>query len=132
MDITCATCREPWDSYHMRHDAIWEVWDGGEGSESHELCKGFLADPRRSLTPPVRAALEDDGWKFGATIFTILRCPCCDANEDHNGTPNAEKVAHRKEAYLMLEESLGDDHDGLISTLNDFDYVGAFDRLGDE
>ena len=112
----------------MRHDAVWELWDGCDDSESHILCKSFLDDPKRTLTPKIRQAFEEDGWTFGATIFTILSCPCCDPNEVHNGTPDQEKVEQRKQAMLAIEEGLGDDHDGLISTFNDFETLGLFDK----
>jgi len=128
MDVYCATCREPWDSYHMRHDAVWELWDGGDDSESHVMCKSFLDDPKRTLTPQIREAFEYDGWVFGATIFTILECPCCDPNEIHNGSPDKDEVERRKAGMLIVEEGLVDDHDGLISTLNDFEQMGLFDR----
>lgn len=25
MDVHCSTCGEPWDTYHLRHDAIFET-----------------------------------------------------------------------------------------------------------
>jgi hypothetical protein len=25
MDVHCTTCGEPWDVYHLRHDAIYET-----------------------------------------------------------------------------------------------------------
>jgi hypothetical protein len=25
MDVYCSTCGEPWDVYHLRHDAIFET-----------------------------------------------------------------------------------------------------------
>ena len=128
MDITCATCKEPWDNHHMREDAIWEVWDGCEESESYKLCKAFLADAGRSLTPPVRSALKEDGWMLGGTIYCILECPCCKPNEAHNGALDKEKVEDRKAAYLVLEEGLAGDDDGFIATLNDFEHAGL---LGD-
>ena len=127
MDIYCATCREPWDHHHMREDEIWETWDGCDDSETHERAKAFIADPLRTLTPELREAFDERGWKFGATIFTILRCSCCDANEADNGPPDKDEVEQRKAGMLLVEEGLGDDHDGLISTLNDFEYLGLFD-----
>jgi len=120
MDIHCATCREPWDHYHMREDEIWEIWDGIDDSPTHLMCKKFLADPRRTLTKEIREALSEKGWEFGATIYSILRCCCCASNEAHNGPDDNEKIEYRKEARLLLEELLGDDHDGLISEINTF------------
>ena len=25
MDVHCTTCGEPWDTYHLQHDAIYET-----------------------------------------------------------------------------------------------------------
>ena len=25
MDVHCSTCGEPWDTYHLWHDAIWDT-----------------------------------------------------------------------------------------------------------
>lgn len=111
----------------MREDEIWETWDGCDDSETHERAKAFLADPKRTLTPELREALGERGWKFGATVFTILECSCCDVNEADNGSPNKDEVEQRKAGMLLVEEGLGDDHDGLISTLSDFENLGLFD-----
>ncbi len=114
---------------------IWEAWDGIDDSWSFDLCQAFLSDPKRTLTRDIRSALAEDSWTFGHTIFTILHCPCCASNEmDRNSGCEADDQARkgfpgapaRVEAYLMLEEMLGDDHDGLISTLNDFDALSLF------
>lgn len=116
MDIKCATCQEPWDHYHMLQDEPWEAWDGVDNSSSHLLVKKFLESDRSSIPKMLRGLLEARGWKFGRSIVTILRCPACGSE----GEEDAGVVA-RKELRLVAEELLGDDVDGLISTLEDVD-----------
>jgi len=48
MDVYCATCREPWDSYYLRH----ELGESG-------------------------TALREEGWRFGASRLAVLHCPAC-------------------------------------------------------
>ena len=49
MDVHCTTCGEPWDVYHLRHDAIFETdldhaeakaWSGLPVCEPTMLVKG--------------------------------------------------------------------------------------------
>ena len=116
MDIKCATCQEPWEDYHMIHDEPWEVWDGVEGSSSHLLVKKFLESDRSTIPKMLRDDLAEKGWKFGRSIVTILRCPCCGDAGDVGGD-----VELRKGLRLAAEDLMGDDVDGLISTLEDID-----------
>lgn len=104
-DVTCATCREPWDTYHMRHEALSEVctnyinvqaWDG-------KLDSGVVN--RRTA----RDLLADDGWAFGSSIYDIRHCPCCP-----KGT-KAEPNPLRDELVGLMA---GDD-DGVAAMLED-------------
>jgi len=120
MDVRCATCQEPWDTYHLREDMIWDIWDGSDDSSSHVLCKNFLADPGRKLTPMVRADLEEQGWKFGETIYAIHRCCCC---PDERSLSDKEKsdAKERIELRNTLEGLLSGDVDGLVSEMASVD-----------
>lgn len=43
MDIKCVVCGEPWDYYHLRHDAppwVWKLFQAGAG------CEGCEGDPK--------------------------------------------------------------------------------------
>lgn len=128
MDIKCATCQEPWEHYHLREDLIWDIWDGEDDSSSHVLCKKFLADPQRTLTPMIRADLEEAGWKFGSTIYSIHRCACC-PDESELSDEEKASIAERIELRSVAEELLGDDHDGLISTMTDVDRYQNMEEL---
>ena len=103
MDIHCNRCREPWDSYHLVHEAVWDAVDDlGE-----EACQNFGG----KLTPRIKAALKDHGWEFGMTVCNVKRCPCC--------PDDAEIDADRAAMANAVEEIMGDDLDGIISTMDD-------------
>lgn len=104
MDVHCNRCREPWDVYHLRHDAIWDAVDDiGE-----KACESFNG----KLTPKIRKAMQDQGWEFGSTTMNVKRCPCCEEGD----TLDADRSALADAA----EDVLGDDIDGIASTLEDF------------
>jgi hypothetical protein len=64
------------------------------------------------LTPEELAA---DGWQFGRSRLVVLHCPCCP--KDGRTLPDADE---RKQAAQQIAQLLGDDEDGLASTLEDF------------
>ena len=109
MDVTCANCGEPWDSYHMRNDEVWE-WGLPEA-----MARAFARNPRFSgPADPVRIAAERAGWKFaGASPVAILRCPSCKDREP------LEDARERKAMTRIAGQLLGDDEDGLIAELSD-------------
>lgn len=114
-DVYCATCREPWSSYHMRHDAIWET-------DLPESIKKHVSENGTSLNfPGVREALKKDGWKFGSSILAILECPCCPKQKEEGTVEEAEKIEERKMKRIVLADILGDDEDGLQSMLEDME-----------
>ena len=39
MDVHCSTCGEPWDTYHLWHDAVFET------GLSHEEAKAWCSLP---------------------------------------------------------------------------------------
>lgn len=111
-DVTCARCREPWDTYHLRHDEPFEVipyhenwkqdvraWDGKLDS----LLAG----------KPARERFEERGWSFGFSLYDIRRCPCC---------PSGAEPAD-DEARDLLVSMFGDDDDGLAAALEDMEGV---------
>lgn len=117
MDVTCV-CGEPWDSYHMQHDEIWET-DLPESIKKHVSKEGTKLN-----FPGVREAFARNGWKFaGNSVLAILRCPCCPKSEDSDN-PNAKT---RTDARRVLADLLGDDEDGLASMLEDADMMEGFD-----
>lgn len=107
MDVHCATCGEPWDTYHLRHDEIYEVVNLGAMSESEaKAWDGTLRDW-------LRAAFTQLGWEFGATVTAVKHCPAC----KHNGLrPDA---AERREKVQVLSDLMPDDPDGVASMQDD-------------
>ena len=107
MDVHCSSCDEPWDVYHLWHEAIFETGLSVEESEA------WRSLPRRQkLSTRYREEFRAAGWEFGQTVINVVRCPCC----PKDAKPNVERV-HTKAA---LEELLGDDEDGIAATMEDY------------
>src|SRR5690348_17242875 len=107
MDVHCSTCGEPWDTYHLWHDAIFET------DLSVEEAEAWRALPRtEKLSPSYRDKFRVSGYEFGNSVINVVRCPAC----PKVAKPNPERVATK----AALEELLGDDEDGLASTFEDY------------
>ena len=107
MNVHCSSCGEPWDVYHLRHDAIFETdFDPQE------------AETWRSLTVPERLScryrekFKAAGYEFGASILDVMHCPGC----PKGAKPDPDTVALK----AGLVEILGDDEDAIASTMEDF------------
>ena len=106
MDVHCTTCGEPWDVYHLWHEAIFDTM------LSHEEAEAWLELPRASqLAPSYRQKFAAQGWQFGGTVLNVVRCPCC----PEDAKPDAEMVAKKH----ALESLLEDDPDGLAAMMED-------------
>ena len=105
MDVTCAKCREPWDTHHLMHDAVWETDLDEQVVKAHWKSK---------LTPLFEAAFNRLGWKFVAhRLLAIAQCPACKHEPD--------TAASKEQAALRgtLAELLDGDMDGLGTHLED-------------
>jgi len=107
MDVHCTTCGEPWDIYHLQHEAIHET----DASPEEAKAWGRLP-PKKRLSSLFRQKFQGAGYEFGASICVLLRCPAC----PKSAKPDPEKAAIKQE----LARLLGDDEDGLAATLEDF------------
>ncbi len=106
MDVHCSTCGEPWDVYHLWHDAIYDVLPDDE-------AKAWCSLPReKKLTEDYRKEFRSAGWEFGRSIINVIRCPACPKDTK----PDEEKV----QTKAAIEELLGGDEDGLAATFEDF------------
>ena len=106
MDVHCSACGEPWDVYHLRHDAIFET---DLSQEEAKAWGGLTPDLR--LNDHYREKFREVGWEFGRTVINVIRCPCC----PKGATPNAERV----QLKAALEALLCEDEDGLAATFED-------------
>jgi hypothetical protein len=107
MDVHCSTCGEPWDIYHLSHDAIFET---GLSAEEAEAWRSL---PRsQKLSDRYRQEFRDAGWEFGQSVINVIRCPAC----PKEAKPNLERI----QTKAALEKLLGDDEDGLAATFEDF------------
>jgi hypothetical protein len=107
MDVHCSTCGEPWDTYHLRHDLIFETELGAGEAES--WCSLPSAE---KLSVRYRNKLQEAGWDFGSTMINVIRCPCCPKGAI--GNPD------RIQTKSALEKLLGEDEDGLAATFEDY------------
>lgn len=107
MDVHCSSCGESWDTYHLRHDAIFET------DLDHAEAEGWRTlSLAERLSPRYREKFEAAGYQFGASIFDVVRCPAC----PKDAKPDPDKAALK----AGLVELLGDDEDGIAATLEDF------------
>jgi hypothetical protein len=107
MDVHCSTCGEPWDVYHLRHDAIFDT------DLSEEEVRAWSGLPKQArLAAQYRQRFKAAGWEFGVSILDVRHCPCCPKGAQINPDKAAAKAA--------LAEILGEDEDGLAATLEDF------------
>ena len=107
MDVHCSSCGEPWDVYHLRHDAIF---DTGLSQEEAEAWRSLPHSVR--LSKRYREKFRDAGWQFGQTVINVIRCPCCPKETK----PNPERI----ETKAALERLFGGDEDGLTSIFEDY------------
>lgn len=98
-DVRCASCGEPWDTWHLREDAIWET----------ELPKTVKKGFDGKLTEDIRKAFKAVGWEFGLTLYNIRHCPGCPKGSEPKNSPMADAI----------EEVFGEDEDGIVTELED-------------
>ena len=107
MDVHCTSCGEPWDVYHLWHDAIFET------GLSVEEAEAWRSLPRsEKLSDRYRQEFRAAGYEFGQRVINVVRCPGC----PKDAQPNAERAFTK----AALEELLGDDEDGLAATFEDY------------
>ena len=107
MDVHCTTCGEPWDTYHLRNDAIYET-----DLTPTEADAWRKLPPEKRLSKLFREKFQGAGYEFGSSLFVLLRCSGC----PKGAKADAEKVAIKQE----LANLLGSDEDGLAATFEDF------------
>jgi hypothetical protein len=107
MDVNCSTCDEPWDTYHLWHDAIYDT------NLEEEAIDAWNALPSsQKLSPFYRQAFLDSGFEFGASVVNVKRCPSC----PKDAKPNPEREATK----AALEDLMGEDQDGLAAAFEDY------------
>ena len=106
MDVHCSTCGEPWDTYHLWHDAIWDT-----GLAEWQIRAWEKLPQNEKLAPKWRAEFEAAGYQFGRTVINVIRCPAC----PKDAQPDAGKMQIKAE----IENLLAGDEDGLAATFED-------------
>jgi hypothetical protein len=106
MDVHCSSCGEPWDVYHLRHDAIFET---DLDPQEAEAWRNLTAHER--LSSRYREKFKAAGYEFGASILDVMHCPCC----PKGAKPDPDEMALK----AGLVEILGDDEDAIASTMEE-------------
>ncbi len=107
MDVHCTTCGEPWDVYHLRHDAIFETdLTPAEAKAWTELSQELRLNQR------YREMFRAAGYEFGASVLNVIRCPAC----PKDAKPDPDTAALK----AGIEEILGDDEDGIASEMEKY------------
>jgi hypothetical protein len=106
MDVHCTTCGEPWDVYHLRHDAIFET------TLCYTEAKAWTElSPQLKLLPRYREKFKASGFEFGGSILNVMRCPAC----PKDAKPDPDKAALK----AGIVEILGDDEDAIVDAMED-------------
>lgn len=121
-DVLCASCREPWDTYHLKFDGIHEfasfedieVWEDAlrEGSNPLDI-KSLEPTTGEEYGKLFRRMFEANGWKFGGTIFSVLECPACTSASSNMDGRELEML------YYAVEDALGNDMDATQVEMED-------------
>ncbi len=106
MDVHCTTCGEPWDTYHLMHEAIHDT-----GIPAGEILKWRELPPAQKLSEPVRNEFMEAGWHFGRSLMNVIHCPAC----PQGALPDADTLHIKAE----LEEMLAGDEDGIAAHYED-------------
>src|SRR5437899_1327992 len=106
MDVHCSSCGEPWDVYHLRHDAIFET----DLDQAEAKAWGTLSAGQR-LSQRYREKFKAAGYQFGDSILDVVHCPCC----PKGATPHLDKAAIK----AGIVEMLGGDEDAIAAMMED-------------
>src|SRR4051794_26946683 len=106
MDVHCSSCGEPWDVYHLRHDAFFETDLDREEAEAWS-CR----TPSERLSSRYRERFKAAGYEFGASILDVVHFPAC----PKGAKPDPDTAALK----AGLVEILGDDEDAIASTMQE-------------
>ena len=107
MDICCGTCNEPYDAYHMRHEAIKDI--DGLPNRAIEAWAGKLDRIATGTGKSYRWWFKQDGWQFGGSVYSIFMCPCC--------PPGTAMNVDAAELRGVIEDALDGDEDALASIM---------------
>jgi hypothetical protein len=106
MEVHCTTCGEPWDTYHLTHEAICDT-----GIPMEEIVEWRKLPPEEKLASSVRQEFENAGWYFGRSLMNVTKCPACPPG----ALPDRDKLYMKAE----LEAMLAGDDDGLAAHYED-------------
>ena len=105
MDVHCSTCGEPWDTWHLWQDAIY---DTGLAVEESEAWRKLPKD--QQLSQRYRTSFRDSDWEFGESLLHVRHCPCCEEVLRFRALhPDPDKESLK----TAIVELLGEDEDAV-------------------
>lgn len=108
MEVRCTTCREPWDTNHLRDEAIHDT-----SLPTEEILGWQNLPTAQRLTWKFREEFMDAGWHFGSSLMNVIKCPACPAGV----YPDKEKLELKAE----IEANLSGDEEALAAQYNVLD-----------
>jgi hypothetical protein len=105
MDVHCSSCDEPWDVYHLRHEAIFEI----DLDQKAKAWRNLTTSERLSCR--YREKFKAAGYEFGASVLDVIHCPAC----PKGAKPNPDLV----DVKARLVGFFGDDDDAIASSMED-------------
>ena len=133
MDVHCTTCGEPWDVYHLRHDAIYETdlshaeakaWTGL--SPQLKLLDRFKPAPEKftdqvALYPLPGPSIGNSGLLLTAPIHTIIIAGDAALTAEHllrgqvwEGCSDREQAMESLKDILELADIVIPGHDNVM------------------
>jgi hypothetical protein len=106
MDVHCTTCGEPWDTYHLQFDVIYET-----GIDNVEAKAWTQLSQKMRLSDCYRDRFRAIGFEFGSSVLNVLRCPGCPKGAE----PDPDRAALK----AGIVEVMGDDEDGIAAAMGD-------------
>lgn len=115
MDMKCRKCAEPWDWWYIRD----EVLNDERLYQKIKINGGFIKDnPNEAAEVLEVKSSKDANWQFVPGPY-IRQCPCC-----INKKLRPEEQNPNSDVYAALQEVLGDDVDGFMAEIEDFESMG--------
>jgi hypothetical protein len=82
------------------------------GDREQARARKLLADRwTGKITPEIADAFKAIGWEFAGQVYAILKCSAC------RDKPNRPDSEFENEKRKLVAEHLGDDEDGIASSL---------------
>jgi len=127
MDMNCRKCREPWDWFHIRDEVLREqklyeeIEKSGGYVKDDNIGDPFRVHETNILSKTKKSILDMEAlatWQFSPGPY-ILQCPACIGEQ----VELTDKQKERSSIESAIADVLGDDIDGMMAEMEDFDML---------